>query len=39
MQQLSDEVLLEAYKRAKQDSLNQDFILLLEAELKHRKLL
>ncbi|WP_240376531.1 sporulation histidine kinase inhibitor Sda [Bacillus piscicola] len=38
MEHLSDELLLEAYEKALQLNLNQDFISLIEEELKKRSL-
>ncbi|MGY4690386.1 sporulation histidine kinase inhibitor Sda [Salibacterium sp. K-3] len=38
MNQLSDELLIEAYEKALRLQLNDDFILLLEQELRNRSL-
>ncbi|MFZ4451949.1 sporulation histidine kinase inhibitor Sda [Salibacterium aidingense] len=38
MNQLSDELLIEAYEKALRLQLNEDFISLIEEELKHRSL-
>ncbi|MED4129925.1 MULTISPECIES: sporulation histidine kinase inhibitor Sda [Shouchella] len=36
IEQLSDSVLLEAYKKAKQNQLEEDFLAILEQELMRR---
>ncbi|WP_201714328.1 sporulation histidine kinase inhibitor Sda [Rossellomorea arthrocnemi] len=38
MQLLSDKALIDAYKKAKQLKLSNDFIMLIEQEIKKRKL-
>ncbi|MFD2704107.1 MULTISPECIES: sporulation histidine kinase inhibitor Sda [Salibacterium] len=38
MKQLSDELLIEAYEKALRLQLNDDFILVLEQEIKNRSL-
>ncbi|MDQ0299785.1 developmental checkpoint coupling sporulation initiation to replication initiation [Salibacterium salarium] len=38
MRQLSDELLIEAYEKALRLQLNDDFILLMEEEIKKRSL-